>query len=78
MVEALINKTDVTSNETLASHGAWLNELYAKYPKADKDNARAIIEQEIGKVFLEVLKDAGVFKRTEAGMIAFARFVATL
>jgi UDPglucose--hexose-1-phosphate uridylyltransferase len=34
-----------------------------------------IIHTEIGHVFGEVLEDAGVFKCTEDGRAAFARFV---
>jgi UDPglucose--hexose-1-phosphate uridylyltransferase len=37
--------------------------------------ARAILDKEIGRVFLEVLCDAGVFKRNEEGQSAFDRFV---
>ena len=37
----------------------------------------SIIKDEIGKVFMQVLTDAGVFKRDTAGMEAFDRFVAS-
>ena len=37
-----------------------------------------IIHAEVGKVFGQVLEDAGVFKRTESGKEAFKRFVSTL
>jgi len=39
----------------------------------DKDNADNIIYEEIGKVFLSVLKDAGVFKGDNSGREAFRR-----
>ena len=39
------------------------------------DNAEAILKEEIGRVFLEVLRDAGVFKRTPEGKAAFIRFI---
>ena len=42
------------------------------------ENIDKIIEQEIGLVFMEVLEDAGVYKRTEEGQQAFDRFVASL
>ena len=38
-------------------------------------NALEIILQETGKVFAEVLEDAGVYKNTPEGRAAFARFV---
>ena len=34
--------------------------------------------QEVGAVFEQVLEDAGVFKRNEAGQRAFLRFLGTL
>ena len=37
-----------------------------------------ILEQEIGKVFVGVLEDAGVFKCTAEGREAFRRFVDSL
>ena len=49
-----------------------------RYPDFSKDNARAILEKEIGKVFLEVLSDAGVFKRDDEGKKAFLRFVGSI
>ncbi len=78
MERALIERTDVSDNEVLRSHAKWLVELSEKYPDINADNARGIIEQEIGKVFLNVLEDAGVYKRDEAGMAAFLRFIASL
>ena len=78
MERALIERTDVSDNEELRSHAKWLGELSEKYPDINADNARGIIEQEIGKVFLNVLEDAGVYKRDEAGMAAFLHFIASL
>ena len=36
---------------------------------------RTIVENEVGKTFVKVLEDAGVYKRDEAGKAAFLRFV---
>ena len=43
-----------------------------------KENVKTILQEEIGKVFLQVLSDAGVFKRTEAGKKAFETFISFL
>ena len=59
----------------LAVHAKWATGIIERYPELNADNARSILEQEIGKVFLEVLCDAGVFKRTDDGKAAFMRFV---
>ena len=37
-----------------------------------------ILRAEIGKVFSEVLEDAGVYKRNEEGQKAFMKFVGSL
>ena len=44
----------------------------------DANNVKEILEQEIGKVFCEVLECAGVYKCNEEGLAAFMRFVDTL
>ena len=44
----------------------------------DSSNVNEILQQEIGKVFCEVLEDAGVYKCTEEGLEAFKRFISTL
>lgn len=59
----------------LAVHAKWATGIIERHPELNADNARSILEQEIGKVFLEVLCDAGVFKRTDDGKAAFMRFV---
>ena len=43
-----------------------------------QDNVDAILKAEIGDVFMRVLLDAGVYKRTEEGQKAFDRFIKTL
>lgn len=42
------------------------------------DNAQEILNLEVGKVFEQVLLDAGVFKRNELGKQAFFKFINTL
>ena len=73
--EALVNGTDLRSTETLASHADWAEGFLPKYDKITKDNVTDIVRAEIGLVFNEVLKDAGVYKCTEDGREGFLRFV---
>ena len=56
-------------------HAKWIGEVRARHNNIDETNVKEIIEQEIGNVFLEVLHDAGVFKRNDEGKSAFLRFV---
>ena len=75
---AILNGSDVSADERIASHSDWVNEIEAKYQSLTSENIRSILEYEIGKVFLEVLCDAGVYKRDENGKQAFLRFVEQL
>ena len=59
----------------LTQHAKWAEEVLKRHPEFSADNARSILEQEIGAVFLEVLSDAGVFKRNMDGKTAFLRFI---
>ena len=59
---------------SLQSHEEWAKGVLAAHPEFTADNARAILELEIGRVFKEVLEDAGVFKRDDEGKAAFLRF----
>lgn len=73
--KAMLSREILWSIPELSQHSVWAIDILYKYPDLNKDNVRAILEQEIGKVFLEVLEDAGVFKRNKEGMDAFLRFV---
>ena len=46
--------------------------------KIDESNIDDILRHEIGLVFMQVLTDAGVYKRTPVGQQAFDRFIASL
>ena len=65
-------------DEELAKHADWVEEFTPKYKKIDAANIDGIIEKEIGLVFMEVLEDAGVYKRTKEGQAAFDRFLESL
>lgn len=53
-----------------------VEELLLKYGnKCTKEEAESYIQQEVGNKFLQVLFDAGVFKRDEKGKEAFERFM---
>ena len=71
----LSGRETVADDEQLAVHADWYQEIRALHPEIDEENAGQIIRNEIGKVFMQVLTDAGVFKRDAAGMAAFDRFV---
>ena len=75
---ALLSGADLRSDAKLASHADWAEQLMKDHPEFNKENASNIIKDEIGRVFKQVLLDAGVFKRDEKGRADFMRFVAKI
>ena len=75
---AMLNKENLYNYPELTQHAEWAENILKRYPDFSKENARAILEQEIGKVFLEVLEEAGVFKRNENGQKAFKEFITSI
>jgi len=73
--DAMLSGENLYTCPELTHHAEWAEEILKRYPDFSKENARAILEKEIGKVFLEVLEDAGVFKRTNEGIHAFISFI---
>lgn len=73
--DAMLSGADMNTNAELAQHAQWAEDILKRYPDFNKENSRAILEKEIGKVFAEVLEDAGVFKRTDNGRNAFIKFI---
>ena len=74
LAAALAAGKDVSGDEVLGKHAAWVEGL-KKVHTFTEENALDILLQETGKVFAAVLEDAGVYKRTEAGQAAFQAFV---
>ncbi len=76
--KAILEGADLRADETLEKHADWVDQFKTQYDSINKDNIDEIIEKEIGEVFMHVLEDAGVYKRTREGQEAFDRFVKTL
>lgn len=68
------------SNHSVAtSHQKWAEQLKKKYGELrDEEKARTILQKEVGYKFARVLEDAGVFKQTESGYLAFKQFIQAL
>ncbi|WP_120463035.1 UDP-glucose--hexose-1-phosphate uridylyltransferase [Paenibacillus aceti] len=69
---------EVTSNpeSKLAVHATWVKQLVDAHGMAmAKEEAEALLRDEVGRKFAEILGHAGVFKATEQGREAFRRFV---
>ena len=77
LADAITEGRDLTGDETLSKHAAWVEELKKCYCFT-KENALEILLQETGKVFSAVLEDAGVYKNTPQGAEGFRRFIASV
>ena len=75
---AIVSGADLRSDQVLAKHADWVEEFSSGYDHLDASNIDDVIEKEIGLVFMEVLEDAGVYKRTPEGQQAFDRFIQSL
>ena len=73
--EYLVEGKDVRSHEMLEKHGDWVDEFLPKYSRITRENVDGILKDEVGKVFMRVLEDAGVYKCTAEGREAFGRFL---
>ena len=78
LAEAILAGKDIRKDEELAKHADWVEEFLPRYQDVSKDNITEILHKEIGNVFMEVLEDAGVYKRDEKGQAAFDRFLSSL
>ncbi len=76
--KAIVAGRDIRQDETLAKHADWVEGFLPGYETVTQDNVTEILHKEIGLVFMRVLEDAGVYKRTPEGQAAFDRFVAGL
>ena len=71
----IVEGRDIRSCGELEKHAAWVEEFLPKYEAVTKENVEEILKNEVGLVFERVLEDAGVYKCTEEGRAAFARFL---
>lgn len=78
LAKAILDGADIRADEMLEKHADWVEEFMPKYEKITEENVMDILHEEIGKVFCEVLEDAGVYKQTEDGQKAFERFIESL
>ena len=63
----ILTGKDIRSNEQIAKHADWVDEFLPNYTSITEENVEEILQQEVGKVFCEVLEDAGVYKCNEKG-----------
>ncbi len=78
LAEYLMEGKDIRSNEKIEKHAEWAEGFLARYEEITADNVTEILHKEIGRTFVGVLEDAGVYKCTKEGRAAFMKFIETL
>ena len=78
LAAAILSGADIRQDEELEKHADWVEQFLPKYEDVNRDNIMEILHHEIGHVFMQVLEDAGVYKRDEEGQKAFDRFTGSL
>ena len=71
----MVEGKDIRGNEMLEKHADWVDEFTKRHDDINKNNVLDILKREVGVVFGKVLEDAGVYKCTEEGRMAFMRFI---
>ena len=76
--EYILEGKDIRSEESIEKHADWVEGFLPQYPDVNAENIEEILQKEVGKVFCQVLEDAGVYKYTPEGLEAFRRFIGPL
>lgn len=64
-------------NKVADYHKEWVDAIKAR-AVISEETVHDLVQEEVGKVFVRVLEDAGVYKRDDKGQEAFKRFVETV
>lgn len=74
----ILNNKNIKHNEKIKKHAKWVENFLPKYKNINKSNIEKILQNEVSKVFVEVLEHCGVFKCNQKGRKAFENFINTL
>ena len=77
MKKKILRSEPFATDELTAKHSEWFESFRANY-EFTEENTEDILKSEIGKTFVKVLWDAGVYKDNEEGKRAFLKFLKTL
>ena len=72
--DAILSGKDIAADEVLSKHAHWVDQIKSRETFTE-ENAMDILMRETGRVFSEVLEDAGVYKCTDAGRQQFLAFI---
>ena len=74
MRDAILSGVDFATVPEIEKHGDWFRRFKDNYTFTP-ENTEDILKKEIGKTFVRVLSDAGVYKDNEEGRAAIGRFI---
>ena len=72
--DAIVNGKDILADEAIAKHYDWVEEI-KKNNTITAESCEKVLQDEIGKVFADILGQCGVFARNEEGKAQFLKFV---
>ena len=75
--DALLSGADLAADERIAKHATWAQEIAARR-EITPDNCDEVLRDEVGKVFINILGQCGVYARTPEGQAQFLKFLATV
>ena len=73
--DAILENKDITTDERIAKHAQWAEQIKTKHSDINAENCDEILRDEIGLVFTAILQQCGVFDRTEEGRKQFKEFI---
>ena len=71
---AELRESILLGKEVSGIHKNWFESFKNRYSFTE-ENTEVILQSEIGNTFVEVLRDAGVYKDTDDGLVKFERFI---
>ena len=74
MKDAILSGKSFADDADIEKHAAWFDAFRDSYTFTE-ENTEDIIKLEIGKTFVRVLRDAGVYNDTPEGRKYFGRFI---
>ena len=77
MTEAIKDNIPFDDVPEIEKHAKWFDSFKNSY-SFTPENTESILKEEIGKTFVRVLEDAGVYKATPEGRAAFLKFIGTV
>lgn len=79
LASLIVSGADIAADPVCGKHAAWVGRFIGNYKApATEYEAMTMLRSEIGATFVDVLRDAGVYKDDAAGRTAFLRFAAAV